>query len=72
MNTLDPERNDHDAITNANWLRSSDLAAVCALGIPGLLVRTGWGEHSLPEKQAERMASVVLFLQACRRGRNVH
>jgi D-glycero-D-manno-heptose 1,7-bisphosphate phosphatase len=35
------------------------LAAARALGIPGCLVRTGWGEHNIHEKQADRIASFV-------------
>ena len=36
-----------------------DVAAAQALGIPGCLVRTGWGEHNIQHKQADRIASVV-------------
>ncbi len=36
-----------------------DVAAAHALGIPGCLVRTGWGEHNIQHKQADRIASMV-------------
>jgi D-glycero-D-manno-heptose 1,7-bisphosphate phosphatase len=36
-----------------------DMAAARVLGIPGCLVRTGWGEHNIREKQADRIASFV-------------
>jgi D-glycero-D-manno-heptose 1,7-bisphosphate phosphatase len=36
-----------------------DVAAAHALGIPGCLVRTGWGEHNIHHKQADRIASVI-------------
>ena len=36
-----------------------DVAAAQALGIPGCLVRTGWGEHNIAHKQADRIATVV-------------
>jgi D-glycero-D-manno-heptose 1,7-bisphosphate phosphatase len=36
-----------------------DVAAAQALGIPGCLVRTGWGEHNIQHKQADRIASVI-------------
>jgi histidinol-phosphate phosphatase family protein len=36
-----------------------DVAAAQTLGIPGCLVRTGWGEHNIHHKQADRIASVV-------------
>jgi len=36
-----------------------DVAAAQALGIPGCLVRTGWGEYNIQHKQADRIASVV-------------
>lgn len=34
-----------------------DIAAARTLGIPGCLVRTGWGEHNIQEKQADRIPS---------------
>ena len=36
-----------------------DVAAAHALGIPGCLVRTGWGEHNIQHKQADRIASMI-------------
>ena len=36
-----------------------DVAAAQALGIPGCLVRSGWGKHNIEHKQADRIASVV-------------
>ena len=38
---------------------ADDMAAAQALGIPGCLVRTGWGNHNIEHKQADRIATVV-------------
>jgi D-glycero-D-manno-heptose 1,7-bisphosphate phosphatase len=45
-----------------------DLAAAHALGMPGCLVRTGWGEHTIQERQADRIASYIAadILEAAR------
>jgi histidinol phosphatase-like enzyme len=45
-----------------------DLAAAQALGMSGCLVRTGWGEHTIQERQAGCIASYIAtdILEAAR------